>query len=322
MRYLVAFLLPVLASAAAIWPDSFGAYHKVSTQAAALSDHALWTEYGLRQSESARYESGSKSFTATAYRFQDPTGALGAFEWRRSPDAKPSKVSKMAVATATGLTLLNGNYLLKFQGYKPESAELVRLIEALPQRDDSALPSLLGYFPEQNLIPNSERYILGPAALEKFEPRIPPSTAAFHMGAEAQLGAFHTKDGSIQLAVFDYPTPQVAMQRAPEFQKIPGAVVKRSGPLIAVIVAPSDPDAAERLLSLVRYQASVTMSEYVPTRRDNIGDLVINAFILIGFLLVFSLVAGIAYGGFRALRRRFRKGEEPDAMIQLHLREL
>ena len=63
----------------------------------------------------------------------------------------------------------------------------------------------------------------------------------------------------------------------------------------------------------VRYQAEVTLDEYVPTRRDNIGDLVINAFILIGILLAFSIVSGLAFGGLRAFRRRGKTGDEPDA---------
>ena len=89
--------------------------------------------------------------------------------------------------------------------------------------------------------------------------------------------------------------------------------------MVSVVLAPPDPDYAETLLSQVRYQAQVTLDEYVPTRRDNIGDLVINAFVLIGILLAFAVVSGFALGGFRALRRRSRHGEEADAMIELHL---
>ena len=37
--------------------------------------------------------------------------------------------------------------------------------------------------PADGLIPNSERYILGPVSLDRFEPRIPPSVAAFHLGS-------------------------------------------------------------------------------------------------------------------------------------------
>ena len=59
------------------------------------------------------------------------------------------------------------------------------------------------------------------------------------------------------------------------------------------------------------------MDEYVPTRRDNIGHLVITAFELIGILLIFSTIAGLSFGGWRLFRRR--KGADPDAMITLHL---
>ena len=104
-----------------------------------------------------------------------------------------------------------------------------------------------------------------------------------------------------------------------EFEKISGSFAKRSGPLVAIVITPPDPDYAERLLSDVRFKAQVTQDEYVPTQRDNIGNLVVNAFVLIGILLVFALVSGLALGGYRALRKRARHGEEADSMITLHL---
>ena len=96
-------------------------------------------------------------------------------------------------------------------------------------------------------------------------------------------------------------------------------MVKRSGPLVAIVVAPPDPDAAERLLALVKYEASVTLDQWVPSHRDNIGNLVINAFILIGILLGFSVASGLVFGGWRAFRRRGNRGDEADALTTLHL---
>src|ERR1035441_10904208 len=93
-------------------------------------------------------------------------------------------------------------------------------------------------------VANSERYILGPASLEKFIPVIPPSVAAFHYGAEGQWGVFHSSKGDMGLVIFSYPTPQIAMLKEVDFRGIPGVnPVKRSGPLVAVVVAPPDPDA-------------------------------------------------------------------------------
>ena len=304
---------------AAMWPDTIGAFKRVSAAPIQLSDRPIWDEYGLREAEGARYENGSATFTVAGYRLQDPTGAMAAFQWQRPAKSTASTLAPLAAETSDSATLLHGNYVLSFDGRKPEPAELTALYEGLRNVDDSSLPSLAGYLPSQDLVPNSQRYITGPNALQKFDPAIPPSVAGFHFGAEAQMGVFHSPKGDLILAIFNYPTHQIAMQKEPEFGKLPGAVVKRSGPLVAVVLSPPDPDAAERVLSQVRFHANVTRDEYVPTRRDNIGHLVVTAFELIGILLAFAVVSGFALGGWRAFRRRQRGGEDADALLTLHI---
>jgi len=318
MKLLIALLLPAL-SQAAIWPDAIGPYHRTAATAVTLADRPIWEEYGLKDSESATYENPAARFTATAWVLGDPTGALAAFDWQRPEKSIPSKAANLAAETPDGLLLVQGNYLFSFTGYKPTPADLSALRATLRNVDDTNLPSLPGFFPAKDLSPNSERYILGPNSLQKFVPAVPPSVAAFHLGAEGQFGVFHSSKGEIPLVAFSYPTPQIAMLREGEFGKIPGAMVKRSGPLVAVVLSPTDPDSAERLLSQVRYQASVTRNEYVPTRRDNIGVLVISAFKLIGILLVFAVFSGLGVGGLRAFRRRGGRGDEADALTTLHL---
>lgn len=317
--FVLGFLVPAL-GLAAILPETIGPYHRTSTSQAALADRPLWDEYGLKDSETASYENGAEKFTATVYRLQDTTAALAAFDWQRPVKSTPSKAASLAAETSHSLLLVHGNYLLSFDGYKPGTVELDGVVETLRNIDTTGLPALPGFLPSRDLVPNSERYITGPASLRKFASGIPPSVAAFHFGAEAQLGVFHSPKGDITLAIFNYPTPQIAMQQVPEFEKLPGAVAKRSGPLVALVLAPPDADFAERLLAGVRYQAQVTRDEYVPTRRDNIGSLLLNAFILIGILVAFSVVSGLAFGGFRAFMRRGKRGEEADAMISLNLR--
>jgi hypothetical protein len=319
MKYLLtAILLPSLA-AAAILPDAIGAYQRGAVSKPALTDKALWDEYGLKGSESAVYQSGKDKFTATVWQLQDTTGSLAAFDWQRPDAATASTAAKLAAETPDSLLMVHGNYLFLFAGYKPAKEELDALTGSLRNLDVTVLPSLPGYLPTEGLVPNSGRYIVGPVGLQKFAPAIPPSVAAFHFAAEAQMAVFRDAKGDAPLLIFNYPTPQIAMQRILEFQKVPGAVAKRSGPLVAVVLAPPDPDYAEKLLSQVRYQAEVTLDQYVPTRKDNIGDLVINAFVLIGILLAFAVISGFALGGYRAFRRHSRHGEDADAMITLHL---
>ena len=318
MKFVTALLLPLLASAA-ILPETIGPYHRTSTSQPTLADKPVWDEYGLKASESAVYENEKEKFTATAWRLQDPTGALAAFDWQRPADAKPSDAAKLAAESKTGLLLVHGNYLLSFDGYKPAKEELNPVLDALVNVDNSSLPVLPSYLPSEALAANSERYVTGPASLQRFQPAIPPSVAGFHFGAEAQIGLFHSPKGDFTLTIFNYPTHQMAMQQMPQFEKLPGAMVKRSGPMIAVVLSSPDPDFAEHVLGQVRYQAEITRDEYVPTQRDNVGVLLYNAFVLIGILLAFAVVSGIVFGGLRTFRHRGKKGEEADAMITLRL---
>jgi hypothetical protein len=318
MKLLAALLAPLLAGAA-ILPDSIGAYHRTAVSQPTLTGRDLWDEYGLHEYESATYENGAAKFTAAAYQLQDSTGAMAAFNWQRPPNAKVSSAAVYAAETPTALTLVRGNFLLSFDGYKPAAPELSALADALIHVDGTPFPTLPGFLPAQDLVPNSERYITGPTSLQKFDPKVPPSVAAFHYGSEAALGVFHSPKGDLTLAVFKYPTPQIAMDRVTAFQNIPGAVAKRSGPLVAVVVAPPDPDEAERLLAQVQYRVEITQQEHIPTRRDNIGNLVVNAFILVGILLVFCVVGGLGVGGLKWLRRRGKEDPDGDTMISLHL---
>ncbi|MCX6631609.1 MAG: hypothetical protein NTW28_28695 [Candidatus Solibacter sp.] len=320
MKFLLATLLVPTLCVGAIWPGNIGAWKRAATMQATLFDRPIWDEYGLKESEAARYENGGGNFTVTGYRLQETTGAMAAFDWQRPAKSTVSRLAPMAAETGDGLLVVHGNYLLSFNGHKPEAAELGALFEGLRNVDTTVLPTLPANLPAQDRVANSERYIIGPASLAKFIPGIPPSVAAFHYGAEAQMGVFHSPKGEMGLVIFSYPTPQIAMQKEADFRGIPGGnIVKRSGPLVAVVLTPPDLDAAERLLAQVKYRALVTLDQWVPSRKDNIGNLVINAFVLIGILLGFMVASGLAFGGLMALRRRGNRGEEADALTTLNL---
>ena len=146
-----------------------------------------------------------------------------------------------------------------------------------------------------------------------------PSVAGFHLDAEAQLGIFHSDKGDLPLAIFNYPSPQIARQKVSDFEQLPGAVVKRSGPLVALVLAPADRDLAERLLAKVRWQAEVTRDQAVPKSDENAGTMLLNIFKMIGLLLVFALACGALLGAVRVIGHIARRGKEPEVMITLHL---
>jgi hypothetical protein len=112
----------------------------------------------------------------------------------------------------------------------------------------------------------------------------------------------------------------MARQRTDEFRKVEGAVVKRSGPLVAVALGATDPDAAERLLAKVNYQAALTWNEPDPDKvlRDG-GRMMLSIFALAGVLCALAVGAGVMFGLLRYLRRRYSPTDIDEPMITLDL---
>ena len=115
---------------------------------------------------------------------------MAAFDWQRPAKSIASTLAPLAADTTDGLLVVHGNYLLSFNGRKPEPAELSALFDGLRNVDTTVLPTLPATLPARDRVANSERYITGPTSLAKFIPSIPPSVAAFHYGAEGQMGRF------------------------------------------------------------------------------------------------------------------------------------
>lgn len=318
MNKLLLVLLAAGGARAAILPDTIGDWQKGPAAPATVADQKVWQEYGLQDSETAEYASGPTKYSISAYRFADATGALAAFDQARPPDGQPVSVTGLGAANATDEIIAVGNYLFFFKGYKPKSEELNHVVGTAPRYSQSPLPTLPRYLPAGAEL-NSERYITGPDSLARFAPEIPPSTAAFHFNAEAELAKYGQPGKETTLVLFTYPTMEMARDRIAHFQQVPGAIVKRSGPLVAVALNATSPDDAERLLSRIKYQAEVTLPEHAPTLKDNPANLFLNIFILCLVLAGFCVVSGLVVGGLRVLLRRSGASGDGDNMISLHL---
>jgi hypothetical protein len=316
------FLLLAPAAFAGIWPDAIDGWQRKTAIPAAISDKGVWQEYGLEASERADFVKNGITAHGTAWRMKDPTSALAVYQWQH-PKGKPSELAKLAVETPDGgVFLAYGNYVLSLEGFRPGTDTFNQILIALPRLDLSALPALPGFLPKDGLVAGSERYLLGPVALEKFEPRIPIGLAAFSLSAEAQTAKFKAPDGEQQLTIFSYPTQQIAKERLEEFRKVPGIMGTRSGPLVALIPAPTSLDSAERLLALVNHRVTLTFNSKQLAKDENMGAILTNIFILTGILLGFCIFAGVAFGGLRVLAQHFFGLAKPgESMITLHLEE-
>jgi hypothetical protein len=257
-------------------------------------------EYGFETSQVV----DRGAFQLTAQRFRDVTGAYAA-------SLDPAYKGALRV----------GNYLVSCTGKCPK--DLAQAAEtALPHVSHGSLPSLIDYFASKNLVPRSERYILGAVGLAANAPEIPIPAALFDFGTEAELGRYRTPGGQATLIVFSFATPSLARQQLPQFQHITGAAVKRTGPLIAIVIGPAA--ASAKLLESVSYQGVVEENEKPPVKPlelkpESAGKMVLAILSLAGLLLVFCLLSGLAVGGALRLARKFGYSAAEGSLITLHL---
>lgn len=304
------------AASGGILPEQLGKDKRGPVKTETVTDPVL-QEYGFDAGESASFG----KLSITALRFHDSTGAMAAFQYERPADAKPSKQDKLA-AVAGGITFaLHGNYLFQFAGGEPTDEQYDQLLYHIPRIEQSALPAISTALPAEGLIPNSERYILGPVSLEKFLPGVAPSVIAFHLSAEGQYGRYRGRDGrEMPVVILAYPTPNQARERADELQKLGGAVVKRTGSLVVLAMNPPSADDAEIVLAKIKQDLQLTWNEHP---NGNIAlstaQMLLGIFKLAGIIISFCLVSGLAFAGFRIARRRFGKEDAEGAMITLHL---
>ncbi len=297
LRSIILAGLFVASASAAIWPQRLGVYERKSVQPASSAETSA-AENGLEETEQASYG----QFMILAARYKDPTGAYAAaLEMKDRP-------------------LQVGNYLITCTGRCPK--DLSALVEKLPKMSHAALPTLGNYLPAKNLIPHSDRYILGPIGLEAAAPQIPASAVAFDFGAEAALARYRISGGEATLAVFSYPTMQMARQQAGVLEKLPGVALKRSGPIIALVLAAGNQAAGDKLLAGVTYQAALSSDDQplpLVLKPQSAAQMVLAIIALAGIVLGFCLLSGLAFGAFRVLARRFGYSDAGVPFTTLHL---
>lgn len=298
-----------------------GAWLLGAASLAVADDQALWREFGLAETQTV--QQGKHS--VTAYRFKDPTGALAAWQWQRTADDHACDVSAFCAKNTARALINEQNYLLVFDGAIPTRAQIDTTLAGLPNKRDTSLPAILTFLPRNGIVPNSSRYILGPESLRAFVPELAATKPGFNESAEAQTAEYEVKDASgnntrTRLAIFYYPTPEMARIHAQEFRRLTNIHIKRSGVLVAMILPGATDSQADTLLSRIEYEARITLNEEPPPSPIKpLYQLLLNIIVMSAALSLLALVGGLVYGGMRLYRRRYGDLESQEAMTTLHL---
>lgn len=333
----------VAADSSAILPKSFAGWTQSGqpqvTHDPAQADAAypaVLKEYGFSDSETATYtRDDGRKLTIKAARFNDATGAYGAFTFYRQPAMQTERIATKAASANDRILFFRSNVLVEanFDRISEMSAaELRELAGMLPAAKGSAdnLPNLPEYLPKKDAVENSAKYVLGPQALLAAKSSLTPELIDFTTDPEVLTQDYSPKDGPVTLTLIDYPTPQIAGERLRALQSQMKAsgnsfLARRTGPILAVETGAVASNAARDLINSVNYEAEVTWDEATSlSKRDNIGNLILAVFALIGIILLVSFIFGVFFGGTRVLVKRFfpdKVFDRPEEVeiIQLHL---
>jgi hypothetical protein len=333
-------------AASPILPQTFGGWQLAkpaqfsnNPESADSTNAALLKEYGFTDFEGATYtRDDGRKLTIKAARFQDASGAYGAFTFYKMPQMLAEKIGDQGSSLNERVVFYKGNILVDavFQRLSGMSAaELRELAGDLPRPSDSSanLPGLPIYLPKQDYVKNTAKYILGPVALEAVGAPLPSKYVDFSKGAEVVLGNYELSGNEATLMLISYPTPQIAATQLREIESAEQShqlgeaslSAKRTGPILVIASGNTSQGDAKSLLSLVNYDANVTWNENTYfTRRDNAANLIVGVILLAAVVCGLSVVAGLAFGGFRVAIKRLLPGrvfDRPEEMeiISLHL---
>jgi hypothetical protein len=303
-------------------------------------------EYRFSDVASSAYtRDDGRTLKIRAARFADASGAFGAYTFYLQRTMTREEIGDQGASLGQRVLFYRGHVLVDAQ-FSEESAmsgaELRGLAGALPRPNGNSgnLPTFIEFMPHRDYVANTQKYVMGPAALAAQAAPVAAELVDFDTSSEVSLAHYNTPSGEATLMLISYPTPQLA---AEHLRRIDAAhhlaqpqtgiasvesagsfFDKRTGPIVAVVIGPISDSDAKTLLGNVNWEASVTWHQ--PTDDPQVRDLyklILNIVVLCGILAALAIVAGVAFGGIRILMKRWypdRIFDRPEQMEFIALR--
>lgn len=345
---------PLLPQFFAGWQAAGKTQTSTEPQAADPANPEVLREYGFKDFASARYTEPGNTLSIRAIRFRDASGAYGAFTFYRTSNSIPEQIGRGGAWNGSHVLFWAEATLVDAQfGHitAMSAAELRELAGDLPHpaANDRIAPTLPDYLPQEGLVKNQTRYTLGPAAYARSGGVLPPALVDFKNGsAEAITATYSARLGQGEMTLLNYPTPQLAAAREQLLTKFlsagsaggnwpkqladspPGSIlVRRSGPLVAVLSGTLPSAEAHRIIGQINYEAGVVWNNpqgYVG-EGARIAHLLIGIAVLTVIIAGASILLGLFLGGGRAAFRVLRGKpassvtDKDDEFIRLNLND-
>jgi len=281
--------------------------------------------------------SGKPRVDVEVYELLDPPGAFGLYSlWDKT--GHPALTGRLNLPTEhrysdPDLILWRGSYFLHLKEAdgrhdKAKLEELVRnMMDAIPAVN--ALPVAIAHLPTADLQEDSVEFYFGGNGLA-LNPTFPkPLVPLMGLEDHIEIGFGRYKPADTPLFLIAYPTPALAEKYSVKIQDAlasyfgPGVYLKKSGPLIGLVVG-NEADAT-RVLSHLNYKAKIKWIEDKPEddkqTRTFLGVVTRAILGTLAFLLATGGI-GIIVGYLRYLFIRSHPDwSKKDEMIRLKLGE-
>jgi hypothetical protein len=299
----------------------------------------LAKEVGERAYEACGYGSGDSSVGISAGLYQDPSAAFEVYTSLLKPGEMPAKLGQVAAFDKDGIVIQEGSLVLQSTA-NISREDLSALVQAVEAKSESTtpLPPILTYLPMEGRLLGSERYALGPEALNAALTGAGQNPDAefiravgFNDGGEAMLARYSQPGkGSGTLLLLEYPTPNVAVQQIhhltevlPASAKVGDESILRKGSLLSIVLSASSPEYAASLREAANYETQVTWNEPHQTLTDPpLMSTIAKIFVATGVFMLAAVVLGIAFGGVRIITKRLFPGKVFDRPEQIEVLQL
>ena len=274
-------------------------------------DPAIEREYGVRFLEYQIFSQADEIAEVVAERATDATAAYGLFSYYRSGDMKPEAGMHYAASGPEGGVLFRGRLFIRAVLPRSPAAtippsRLRALLAALgaesPLTEDmNALPTPL---PPADLVPGSEKYLVGEEGVRRILPSIPPDLFGFNLGAEVQTGDYAAGQSHSRVVVISYPTPQIAHSQYVQMQKrldlnqlgsTMEVLGKQEGSFVVLVLYSGSPAAASRWMDLFNRRIGLSWDRPYPGDKSPLFQML--NFIVLNLIFVFYLCGWSVFGG-------------------------
>lgn len=285
-----------------------------------LPDADIHAEYQLLARAHRDYAAGKNKATVEIFAMRFASGAYGLFTFNRSSNAPHQQ------------EFYKGRYLVRITSDIPVDNLLIEALKQIIPGDAGELPVLPSHLPEQNKIAETEKYLVGPAAIARLAKFTGLEQAInFSGGAEAVTADYQNGSGSMSLLIVEYHTPQLATDSYARFQQhFDGLnqlekdqrILRRIGNYVVEAVNVQDRAAAENVIGQIKYTPKVywegrKMRDIPLESRPpdpaaieeakRTAQVIIRALYWIGIILLGAIALGVATGGAYFYWRRHRR---------------